>query len=218
MNKNEPISVSRIRQIVTLIDLTNLNDDCNDAAIESLCAQAKTPVGYVAAICIWPAFVLAARKLLGESSPVNIATVVSFPHGDEALKTSCASIDTALKDGANEIDYVLPYKELINGNTGKVINGVCAIRSHVPDHVKLKIILETGKLKKSDLIRTAANIAIDQGADFIKTSTGKVPINATKEAAEIMLDAISCSPRDVGFKAAGGIKTIDDANLYLTLS
>ena len=218
MNDPELVSVTRIRQIISLIDLTNLNDNCDRAAIETLCQQAHTPVGNVAALCVWPAFVRDAKLLLGQNSPIKIATVVNFPTGAEPLKTTCASIDKALEDGADEIDYVQPYTELINGNIDLVADAVAAIRQQIPDNRTLKVILETGVLESSDLIRTAANIAIDQGADFIKTSTGKVPVNATQNAATIMLDAIARSKKDVGFKAAGGIKTIDDANLYLNLA
>ena len=218
MNDTGPHSVSRIRQIVSLIDLTNLNDDCDSKAIETLCAQANTPAGCVAALCVWPAFVSEVKSRLCDSTPVKIATVVNFPSGDEALNTTCEAIDMALKNGADEIDYVLPYRELINGNINHAASSIKKIRSHTPDHTQLKVILETGALEHSNLIRLAANTAIDQGADFIKTSTGKVSVNATPRAAEIMLDAISNSKKNIGFKAAGGIKTIDDANLYLKLS
>lgn len=218
MSENELISTSRIHQIIGLIDLTNLNDDCNQVAIETLCAQAMTPVGHVAAVCIWPTFVSYAKNCLGQSSPVQIATVVNFPSGDESLELTCSTIDKALDDGATEIDYVLPYNALLNGKADLVVSAIKTVRNHIPDDFQLKIILETGELVTSDLIRTAAQIAIEQGADFIKTSTGKVPINATPEAATIMLDAIAQTHRDVGFKVAGGIKSIDDANAYLKLS
>lgn len=218
MSENELISTSRIQQIISLIDLTNLNDDCDPAAIETLCAQTKTPIGHVAAICVWPAFVSLATTVLGRNSPVRIATVVNFPSGNEHLETTCATIETALNDGANEIDYVLPYAALINGNIELVVNALEKVRRCIPKNVQLKVILETGELNTDSLIRRAANIAIDQGADFIKTSTGKVPVNATLDAAAIMLDCIAKAPRDVGFKAAGGIKTIHEANAYLNLA
>ena len=218
MNENGSISTSRIQQIVSLIDLTNLNDDCDQTAIKTLCAQTETPVGHVAAVCVWPAFVSDVINILGQNSPVRIATVVNFPSGDEPLESACAAIEKALNDGANEIDYVLPYNALINGNKELVTNSLQIIRSCTPEYALLKVILETGELDSNELIRTAANIAIDQGADFIKTSTGKVPVNATLESAKIMLDAIAQTPRNVGFKAAGGIKSVSEANAYLNLS
>jgi len=230
MNEPKLVSVSRIRQIISLIDLTNLNDNCDDAAIETLCSAARTPAGYVAAVCVWPAFVSNAKQLLGQHSPVKIATVVNFPGGNEPPKSTCTSINKALDDGADEIDYVLPYTEFLRGNIIFVANALQTVRRETPDNVILKVILESGVLDSRESIRTAAKIAIDQGADFIKTSTGKVPVNATVDAATIMLETIALSQaqtqspsptqqqRSVGFKAAGGIKTIDDANLYLNLA
>ena len=218
MTEFEPISVSRIHQIISLIDLTNLNDNCDSAAIETLCAQASTSAGNVAALCIWPSFVLEAKNCLGEKSPIKIATVANFPNGDYEVDATCDLIESALKDGADEIDYVLPYSQLMGGNNNRVSDEIKIIRSYIPVSVKLKVILETGILENSKHICTAANIAIDQGADFIKTSTGKVPINATLEAAEVMLDVIKSSQYNVGFKAAGGIQTVEDAHVYLTLA
>ena len=218
MPENKLISESRIRQIVGLIDLTNLNDDCDSRAIEALCRQARTPVGYVAAICIWPEFISEAKKILGQSAPVKVATVVNFPAGDEPLDKTRQAIDKALDDGGDEIDYVLPYADLIKGETSQVGDALQKVRTYIPNNKIWKVILETGTLGSDELIRTAANLAIEHGADFIKTSTGKVPVNATPESAIVMLDAIAASQRDVGFKAAGGIRTIDDANVYLELS
>jgi len=222
MKENELIGKTRIHQIISLIDLTNLNDDCDDAAIEKLSSQANMPTGCVAAICIWPNCVSAARQYLDKNAEVQIATVVNFPSGDELLRDTCEMIEKALNDGATEIDYVLPYKTLINNNTNQVSNAIQTVRQTIPNNFKLKVILETGELKTDELIRIAANIAIDQGADFIKTSTGKVPVNATPNAATIMLDAIAQSDaqseRSVGFKAAGGIGTVEEANAYLKLA
>ena len=218
MREQKRISDSRIRTMVSLIDLTNLSDNCDSAAIETLCRQARTPVADVAAVCIWPTFISEAKNNLGLSSAVKIATVVNFPTGNESLRSVCAAIDEALNDGADEIDYVMPYRELVNGNILQVASALKTVRNQVPDNKKLKTILETGKLGSDELIRTAATIAIDQGADFIKTSTGKVPINATEESARVMLDAILNAKRKVGFKAAGGIRTLADADVYLRLA
>ena len=173
MSKQKLISDSRIRTMVSLIDLTDLSDNCDPAAIDILCHQARTPVADVAAVCIWPTFIAQAKNNLGPSSSVKVATVVNFPAGDHSLDTVCAAIDKALDDGADEIDYVMPYRELINGNVLPVASALKAVRNQVPDNKKLKTILETGELSNEELIRTAATIAIDQGADFIKTSTGE---------------------------------------------
>jgi len=218
MNESEPIDASRIRQIISLIDLTNLNDDCDAAAISALCDDALTPAGPVAAICIWPEFIKTARHFLDNDTDIALATVVNFPSGDEPLLSVCAAIEKTIEDGANEIDYVLPYSELINGRSDSVVSTLHRIRENVPQHLTLKIILETGELKNQEQIRIASRIAIDHGADFIKTSTGKVPVNATLEAAGIMLEEIAVSGGAVGFKAAGGIKSVDEANAYLQLA
>ncbi len=219
MSKQKLISDSRIRTMVSLIDLTDLSDNCDPAAIDMLCHQARTPVADVAAVCIWPTFIAQAKNNLGPSSSVKVATVVNFPAGDHSLGSVCTAIDKALDDGADEIDYVMPYRELINGNVIPVASALKTVRNQVPDNKKLKTILETGELGSDELIRTAATIAIDQGADFIKTSTGKVPINATEESARVMLDAILNAQRNnVGFKAAGGIRTLVDADVYLKLA
>ena len=218
MKTEEPISEARARQIVSLIDLTNLNDECDRKAIEELCISAVTPAGPVAAVCIWPAFVSDAKKLLGDDSPVKVATVVNFPGGDQPLDAFNPIIEKALTDGADEIDFVLPYTALINGDSKSVRRAVQSARSCITGDRKLKVILETGKLERDELILAAASIAIEQGADFIKTSTGKVPVNATPEAATVMLDAIASSDKTVGFKAAGGIKSVNDADAYLHLA
>ena len=141
MSIKEPISEARIRQIVSLIDLTNLNDECDRAAIEALCASAITPAGPVAAVCIWPAFVSDARDLLGDDSPVKIATVVNFPGGDQTPEQYNAAINTTLSDGADEIDFVLPYTALINGDTEQGKGGctkcsrLCVWRQETESHI-----------------------------------------------------------------------------------
>lgn len=203
---------------LSLLDLTNLKDDCTDADIRSLCQRARTPNGDVAAICIWPRFVALAAETLGPGSPVAIATVVNFPSGDRPVGEVVAETAKAIADGAGEIDLVLPYRALMAGDEAAASAMVEAVRVACPPPVRLKVILETGELKETALIRRASEIAISGGADFIKTSTGKVPVNATLEAADTMLHAIRDSGRNIGFKAAGGIASVADAALYLDLA
>jgi len=212
------ITKSRIRQIVELIDLTNLADDCSTAAIEQLCADTITPVGSVAAVCVWPDFVKDAKQHLKADSEIAIATVINFPQGTEPLKNCIEITETAIADGATEIDYVMPYTQLLEGNTGEVEFSLKSMRDCIPRDIHLKVILETGELKLPETIRSAATLAIDHGADFIKTSTGKVATNATLNAAEIMLEVIATKNSDVGFKPAGGISTVSDADAYLRLA
>ncbi len=115
-------------------------------------------------------------------------------------------------------DYVLPYSDLLAGNNDRVGQANKSVRETSPLTTTFKVILETGVLATSNLIQTAADIAIKEGANFIKTSTGKVAVNATLEAAEIMLEAIKGSGDEVGFTAAGGIRSVDDASIYIRLA
>ncbi|OED00046.1 MULTISPECIES: deoxyribose-phosphate aldolase [unclassified Rhizobium] len=203
---------------LSLLDLTNLKDDCTPAQIEALCARAQSPYGNTAAICIWPRFVAQARAILGTDHVVKIATVVNFPAGDMEVADVAAEAREAIADGADEIDLVIPYRAFLAGNEQAVTDMVAAVRAECKGPVLLKTILETGEIKDTALIRRASELAIDAGSDFIKTSTGKVAVNATLEAADIMLRAIRASGRKVGFKPAGGIGSVSDAALYLSLA
>lgn len=202
---------------LSLLDLTNLRDDCDDAAIDNLCLRAQTPYGSTAAICIWPRFVAHARNVLGNGHPVRIATVVNFPSGELPVSTVVDETQKAVADGADEIDLVIPYRAFIAGDESVVTEMVEAVRAACPQSC-LKVILETGELRDMELVRRASELAIAAGADFIKTSTGKVQVNATLEAADIMLRAIRESKGKVGFKPAGGVSTVADADLYLRLA
>ncbi|CAH0339038.1 deoxyribose-phosphate aldolase [Rhizobium sp. CECT 9324] len=202
---------------LSLLDLTNLKDDCTPEQIVSLCARAQTAFGPTAAICIWPRFVMQARTLLGPNSPVRIATVVNFPAGDAKIEDVLAETRDAVADGADDIDLVIPYRALMAGNEQAVTDMVTAVKAACGSAI-LKTILETGELKDKSLIRKASDLSIAAGADFIKTSTGKVGVNATLEAADIMLQAIRDSRKKVGFKPAGGIANVMDASLYLRLA
>lgn len=203
---------------LSLLDLTNLKDDCDDMQIVTLCARAQTPFGHSAAICIWPRFVARARAILGTDHAIRIATVVNFPSGDMEVVDVAAETREAIADGADEIDLVIPYRKMIAGDEQAVTDMVAAIRAECGASVLLKVILETGELKDAALIRRAGELAIEAGADFIKTSTGKVAVNATLETADIMLRTIRDSGRKVGFKPAGGIGSVAEAGLYLRLA
>ena len=203
---------------LSLLDLTNLQDDCTPAQIETLCARAQSPYGNTAAICIWPRFVAQARGILGTDHAVKIATVVNFPAGDMEVADVAAEAREAIADGADEIDLVIPYGAFLAGNEQAVTDMVTAVKAECMGPVILKTILETGELKDAALIQRASELAIDAGSDFIKTSTGKVAVNATLEAADIMLRAIRASGRKVGFKPAGGIGSVADVALYLSLA
>jgi deoxyribose-phosphate aldolase len=203
-------------QILPLIDLTSLNNDDNEATITKLCQQAITNHGNVAAVCIFSQFLpLAIHKL--DNSNVKVATVINFPHGRADLDFIFLEAELAMDRGADEIDLVFPYHELMHGNQAVVETIIAEVRD-ICDDAKLKVILETGELKSPQLINQACQISLDNGADFLKTSTGKVAVNATIDAAKIMLEAIKNHGGNCGFKAAGGIKTIAEAFAYIQLA
>lgn len=208
---------------LSLMDLTTLNDNDTDEKVIALCQSAKTEFGTPAAVCVYPRFVPIARKTLQQAgiAEVKIATVTNFPQGNNDIEIAVAETKAAVAYGADEVDVVFPYRALMAGDTQigfelvKQCKAVCAQAG-----VLLKVIIESGELKTAELIRQASEISIQAGADFIKTSTGKVAVNATLESAEIMLKTI----RDlgvadkVGFKAAGGVKTAEEATQYLALA
>jgi deoxyribose-phosphate aldolase len=202
--------------ILNLIDLTSLNDNDTATNITNLCNNAHTEFGAVAAICIYSRFVPKAKQLLGSNS-IKIATVVNFPHGSNDLELAKFETELALNRGADEIDMVLPYHELINGND-KIAGNMVRELKKICGTATLKVIIESGVLDSKDLIEKASLISIDNGADFIKTSTGKVKINATLPAAQIMLNVIKNTKAACGFKASGGVKTITEAFDYINLA
>ncbi len=200
-----------------LVDLTDLGDNSDEKSVGELCSRAQTPHGNVAAICIWPHMITFAKAQL-EGSGIPIATVVNFPNGDQTIEDTVALTIKAISDGADEIDLVIPYGDMLAGDSSTTQAMIVAIRSATSEKALLKVILETGELQDPELIRTASDLAIAAGADFIKTSTGKVAVNATLEAAKIMLQAIAESAKPVGLKPAGGIKTTEDCGAYLNLA
>jgi deoxyribose-phosphate aldolase len=207
------------REAIRLMDLTTLNDDDTDAIVIELCHQAHTPVGDTAAVCIYPRFVPIARKTLREQATeqIRIATVTNFPHGNDDIEIATAETRAAIAYGTDEVDVVFPYRALLRGEEQVGYDLVASCKEACGDKL-LKVILESGELKEPALIRRASEIAIDAGADFIKTSTGKVPINATLEAAEVMLDVIKEKNSTIGFKVAGGVKDAATAKAYLDLA
>lgn len=222
-NRPERLVINRLEaaaKALPLVDLTRLEDDDSEQAITALCRRAGTPFGTVAAVCVFPRFIPAAREALeaaGLRGDVAIATVVNFPSGNEPEDRVCSSIRFATDAGADEIDLVFPWRALRDGDpkTGRELVTACR---EACSRQTLKVILETGELADPRMIRQAADIAIDAGADFLKTSTGKVPVNATPEAARILLEAIRDSGRDVGCKVSGGVRSTEEAREYLALA
>ena len=204
------------RLALACLDLTSLNDADTEADVIRLCARAHGPHGATAAVCVWPRFAALARREL--PAGIAVAAVANFPDGSadiaRALRDTCAIVDA----GAQEIDVVLPFARLMQGDERAVAALLAAVRKAC-DGLALKVILETGVLATDALIARAAQLSLDAGADFLKTSSGKTPVSATRQAATAMLNAIKSDPRHacVGFKASGGIRSVADATVYFDL-
>lgn len=214
------------RYILSSIDLTTLEGSDNKVAVAALCEKAvgfrndKKNIRSTAAVCVYPPFVAQAKAAL-KGTGIQVASVAgAFPAGQSPIEIKLAEIKYAIQQGADEIDMVISRGKFLEGNLQEVFDEIRAIRE-VCKNVKLKVILETGELKTPQNIYKASQLAIAAGADFIKTSTGKISVNATPEAFLVMMDAIKLhfqkTGNKVGIKAAGGISDPDTALIYLNL-
>ena len=210
---------SLARRLLGLLDLTSLNANDDDASVSTLAALASTPAGRVAALCIWPRFIAVGKKVL-RGTGVPIAVVTNFPAGASDVAAAAAETAAAVKDGADEIDVVFPYRAMLSGDDATGLTLVRECRAACGPKVLLKVILETGQLGSAEHIRHAAELAIEGGAQFIKTSTGKTQPGATPQAAEVMIDVIAAAKArgvSVGLKLSGGVGSVADAQAYLQL-
>jgi len=221
------------RQAISLIDHTSLGLDDTEEKILGLVNAAVAEQPQTAAVCIYPKFVKFIRKLQHEHPDryprtLRVCTVVNFPSGKGTVDEVVSDTRQAVADGADEIDVVIDYNLLKENQTEgyqAAVRLVTAVRDVCPrGQVALKVIIESGELGVESLIASATEAAIAGGCDFAKTSTGKVKVNATPEAARIMLQTIAqhrqSSPRShpVGFKAAGGVRDAVQAKQYLELA
>jgi len=206
----------RARQALSCLDLTLLTDGTTPADVEQLCARARSRFGDVAAVCTWPRFVAQARKALPTS--IKVAAVADFPDGAPDVARALVDIEQIAQAGGDEVDLVLPYRELLAGRRSEVTEFLGELR-FATRPLTLKVIIESGELGSTEHIAEATRIALAAGADFVKTSTGKTRVSATPEAARTMLAEIKASGMPhAGFKASGGIRTVADAALYLGLA
>lgn len=209
----------RLQQLAKLLDITRLQDTDTVSSFSDWFAD--VPVLPAAAYCVYPQFLTQLKQLSSRQSPVALATVVNFPTGDLPSDLVCEQIQHAIAQGATEIDCVLPYKALLRGEHGVVKSFLYDVRQACGEHC-LKIIIESGELVTAQQVAKASELAIEGGADFVKTSTGKVPVGVTEEAARIILTVIAAANRKVGFKASGGVRTIEQAlqlvQLYETIT
>ena len=188
-------NIEALRRVFGCIDNTTLEGSDTRERIASLCRRtlemqdARHGVGHVAAVCVYPVFVRQACGLL-HGSGVKVASVAgAFPSGQSPLAVKLQEVQYAVDEGADEIDMVISRGALLEGDYERVRNEVAAIRQ-VCEGRTLKVILETGELPTPADVERAAELAIKGGADFIKTSTGKISVGATPEAAEVMLGRV----------------------------
>ena len=209
------------------IDLTTLS--CNDS-VASVTEFARKAAEFnerfphipnVASICIYPSFVETVG-LAVDGTPMRITSVAGgFPAAQTFLEVKALEVAMAIENGADEVDIVLNVGRMLTGEYDEAANEVEVIRAETDPEVVLKVIIESGALKTPELIRKASLLSMFAGADFVKTSTGKIDVAATPEAAVVMCHAIrdyyEKTGRKVGFKAAGGVRTPQDAVLYYTI-
>jgi deoxyribose-phosphate aldolase len=210
---------------ISMVDLTTLEGMDTPGKVRALCAKALHPdpsdpsAPAVAAVCVYGDLVAIARQAVG--STVHVAAVATaFPSGRASLEVKLLDTEQAVAAGADEIDMVIDRGAFLAGDYLKVFEEIVAVKAACgPAH--LKVILETGELKTLDNVRRASWLAMLAGADFIKTSTGKVTPAATPTVTLVMLEAVRDFAdehgRRIGVKAAGGIRTSKDAIKYLVL-
>ncbi|MBV8246204.1 MAG: deoxyribose-phosphate aldolase [Candidatus Eremiobacteraeota bacterium] len=215
--------VAGIHLAIRCMDLTSLEGKDSVGRVRSLCAKAARPapgVPSVAAVCVYPSLVSAAKEAL-RGTLVRVASVATaFPSGLAPLDVKLADTRDAIEAGADEIDMVIDRGAFLAGDEQRVFDDIVAVK-RVCANVRLKVILESGELGGYDDVRRAADLALDAGADFIKTSTGKAGTNATFPVAVTMCEAIReharRTGRRAGLKIAGGVKTTKTALTYLVI-
>lgn len=224
--KNES-KAQGLRMILSMIDLTTLEGKDTPNKVNQMCYKAQHLHDFhpglptVAAVCVYPTMVGVARKAV-EGSGIKIASVATgFPSGQTTTKIKIEDTKFAINQGADEIDMVISRGKFLSGEYNFVFDEIAAIKEACGSDVRLKVILETGELSTLDNVRRASDIAMYAGADFIKTSTGKIQPAATMQVTYTMLQAI----RDfklktgiqVGMKPAGGISNSKLALHYLVM-
>jgi len=214
----EGLHLETLKLIMSMVDLTTLEGNDTEEKVQQLCTKAMK-YG-VAAVCVYPNMIETAKKVL-KNSPVKVASVAGgFPGGMTSKEIKVAEVKWALSEGADEIDVVISRSKFLEGEHNYVFDEIAEIKSACGNAL-MKVILETGELDTVENIRKASDIAIRAGADFIKTSTGKIQPGATLPATLVMLDVIrkhyNQTGKKVGIKPAGGIKTAEQAIQYFIL-
>jgi deoxyribose-phosphate aldolase len=226
---NQPISISNEKELLKIIfsfiDLTTLEGSDTSSKVEAMCNsvldfEKRTDIPNVAAICVYPTFAkLVSEKL--KNTSINTACVAgAFPSGQSSIEIKLQEIKWAIDEGATEIDMVISRGKLLEGKYQEVFDEIVAIKKCC-GAIHLKVIIESGELENNQNIRIASDLAMYAGADFIKTSTGKISEGATYNSVFVMLTAIKAyydaTGIKIGMKAAGGISDVETATNYLKL-
>ena len=215
-----------LKMVVSMMDLTTLEGKDTPGKVAYLCRKAIAPadprfgVPNCAAVCVYPNLVRAAKRFVGDSGVKVTSVATAFPSGAMPLRVKLADVRMAVGFGADEIDMVIDRGAFLAGEYGRVSDEIAAVKEACGD-AHLKVIFETGELQTYDNVRVASDLAMRAGADFIKTSTGKVSPAATLPVTLVMLEAI----RDyfyetgvrIGMKPAGGIRTAKESLAYLVM-
>ena len=211
------------QKIFSLIDLTTLDVADTEEKIELMVNKVNQlslrfpDLPNVAAICVYPAFIPILKRDLKVESVMKASVGASFPSSQTYLDVKINEVERILEEGADEVDVVISVGKLFSGKQDEVFNELREIKNHMGDK-HLKVILETGVLKNNELIKRASFIAMEAGADFIKTSTGKNGEGASPEAVYVMCEAIKefhqKTGKEVGIKPAGGISDVSTATQY----
>ncbi len=212
---------------VRMIDLTTLEGQDTPGKVRALCAKGVRPdpadatCPAVAAICVYPDMVAVAKESLAGSGVKVASVATAFPSGRAALEVKLADTRSAVQAGADEIDMVIDRGAFLTGDYQRVYDEIVAVKQACGERAHLKVILETGELATYDNVRRASWLAMLAGADFVKTSTGKISPAATLPVTLVMLEAVrdfrDATGRQVGVKPAGGIRTAKDAIRHLVL-
>jgi deoxyribose-phosphate aldolase len=218
--------VAGLKLAVRMIDLTTLEGKDTPGKVRSMCRKALVPwgddpsIGPVAAVCVYPNLVPVAKRALAASTVKVASVATAFPAGQSPLDVKLADAHRAVELGADEIDMVIDRGAMLSGDYAQVFDEIAATKEACGG-AHLKVILETGELGSYDVVRKASEIAIAAGADFIKTSTGKVQPAATPPVTLVMLEAIRdhyyATGRRIGMKPAGGVRTAKQSLHYLVL-
>jgi deoxyribose-phosphate aldolase len=218
--------ISGLKLALNMIDLTTLEGKDTEGKVKQMCSKALhlsddiAGLPTVAAVCVYPNFVKTAKAALGNSGVKVASVATAFPSGNSTLNIKTEDTRFAVDNGADEVDMVISRGEFLRGNYNFVYDEIAAIKDACSS-ARLKVILETGELSTLDNVRRASDIAIAAGADFIKTSTGKIQPAATMPVTLVMLEAIKDhyhkTGQMVGMKPAGGISTAKSALQYLVM-